>query len=84
MSVPPRFNHEALLYAGGEDFLAGTTSFIKAGVAEREPILVVVSAEKIGWLRAALGAEADAVHFADMAQVGVNPSAHHSCLARFR
>jgi anti-sigma regulatory factor (Ser/Thr protein kinase) len=74
VTIDVRFRHEALLYAGGEGFLAGTTSFIKAGIVAGEPILVVVSAEKIGWLRSALGPDADAVHFADMAGVGANPA----------
>jgi anti-sigma regulatory factor (Ser/Thr protein kinase) len=68
------FRHEALLYSGDDDFLAGTVPFIAAGVDAGEPVLVVVSAQKINWLRKALGAEADAVQFADMADVGANPA----------
>jgi hypothetical protein len=37
-------------------------------------VLVVVSAAKIGLLRSALGADADRVAFADMADVGANPA----------
>lgn len=68
------FRHEALLYAGADDFLQGTTSFIREGVAAGEPVLVVVDAAKIDRLRGALGADADAVRFADMADVGRNPA----------
>jgi anti-sigma regulatory factor (Ser/Thr protein kinase) len=68
------FRHEALLYAGEVDFLAGTLPFIREGVAADEPILVVVSAAKIGLLRSALGRHADRVAFADMAGVGANPA----------
>lgn len=68
------FSHEALLYAGEEGFLAGTVPFVRAAVASAEPILVVVSARKIGLLRSELGGEADAVEFADMEQVGGNPA----------
>jgi anti-sigma regulatory factor (Ser/Thr protein kinase) len=68
------FRHEAMLYAGSDDFLAGTSAFIRAGVAAGDPMLVVVSAEKIAQLRAALGIAADMVHFADMADVGANPA----------
>jgi hypothetical protein len=42
------FRHEALLYAGEVDFLTGTLPFIREGVAAGEPVLVVVSAAKIG------------------------------------
>jgi anti-sigma regulatory factor (Ser/Thr protein kinase) len=68
------FRHEALLYAGEVDFLAGTLPVIREGVAAGEPVLVVVSAARIGLLRSALGGDADRVAFADMADVGANPA----------
>jgi anti-sigma regulatory factor (Ser/Thr protein kinase) len=68
------FRHEALLYAGEVDFLTGALPFIRDGVAADEPVLVVVSAARIGLLRSALGADADRVAFADMADVGANPA----------
>jgi anti-sigma regulatory factor (Ser/Thr protein kinase) len=68
------FRHEALLYAGEVDFLTGTLPFIREGVAAGEPVLVVVSAARIGLLRSALGGDADRVAFADMADVGANPA----------
>lgn len=68
------FRHEALLYAGHDEFLDGTLPFIRDGLAGDEPTLVVVDAAKIAALRAALGGDADRVHFADMAHVGRNPA----------
>ena len=68
------FRHEALLYDGEVGFLTGTLPFIREGVAAGEPVLVVVSAAKVGLLRAALGGDADRVAFADMADVGANPA----------
>ena len=68
------FVHDALLYAGEQEFLEGTVSFIRAGVAAGEPTLVVVSADKIANLRSALDGEAAQVLFADMAAVGTNPA----------
>jgi anti-sigma regulatory factor (Ser/Thr protein kinase) len=68
------FRHEALLYAGEVDFLTGTLPFIREGVAAGEPVLVVVSAARIGLLRSALGGDADRVAFADMADIGANPA----------
>jgi anti-sigma regulatory factor (Ser/Thr protein kinase) len=68
------FRHEALLYSGEVDFLAGVLPFIRDGVAADEPVLVVVGAARIGLLRSALGATADRVAFADMAEVGANPA----------
>jgi anti-sigma regulatory factor (Ser/Thr protein kinase) len=68
------FRHEALLYAGEVGFLTGTLPFIREGVAADEPVLVVVSAARIGLLRSALGGDADRIAFADMAEVGANPA----------
>ena len=68
------FRHEALLYAGEDEFVERAVAFIRAGLAREEAILTVVDAPKIGRLRAALDKSADLVHFADMAQVGRNPA----------
>ncbi len=70
----PAFRHEALLYAGPEEFVRATAAFVRSGVQAEEPVLVVVGAEKIGWLRDELGCAADHVQFADMAEVGTNPA----------
>ena len=69
-----RFRHEALLYSGWPEFLEGTVPFIRDGVRAGEPVLVVESLDKIAQLKTVLGAEADAVTFADMAGVGANPA----------
>jgi anti-sigma regulatory factor (Ser/Thr protein kinase) len=68
------FRHEAFLYSGWAEFVAGTVPFIKDGIEAGEPVLVVESPEKIDLLRAALGGDADRVLFADMAHVGANPA----------
>jgi len=68
------FRHEALLYAGDQEFLAGTSAFIRDGLSADEAILVVVSAAKIAALRDELGPDADEVQFADMHDVGLNPA----------
>jgi anti-sigma regulatory factor (Ser/Thr protein kinase) len=62
------------MYAGVDEFVDGMSTFLRDGVAAGEPSLVVVSARKIRLLRAALGSDADAVLFADMADVGSNPA----------
>ena len=68
------FEHEALLYSGPEEFVSGTAQFLREGLEECEPMLVVVDAAKIAMLREELGADAAQVHFADMAEVGANPA----------
>jgi anti-sigma regulatory factor (Ser/Thr protein kinase) len=68
------YRHEAFLYSGLAEFRSGTLSFIRRAVSAGDPILVMVSAEKIGLLRQQLGAEAERVAFADMASAGDNPA----------
>ena len=68
------YRHEAFLYSGLAEFLSGTLSFIRRAVSAGDPILVMVSGEKIGLLRQQLGAGAKNVTFADMASVGDNPA----------
>ena len=69
-----RFKHEALLYAGHDDFLRHTVAFVRDGLASDEPVLVVVQPKKLTVLREALGGDADAVRFEDMSEVGRNPA----------
>lgn len=68
------FRHEALLYAGRDDFVARMADFARDALAAREPIMVMVRPEKIAWIRESLGADAAHVGFADMAEIGRNPS----------
>jgi hypothetical protein len=68
------FRHEALLYAGEDEFVETTSPFVRDGVEAHESVLVVISARKIGLLREALGDAAAEVQFADMAEVGTNPA----------
>jgi anti-sigma regulatory factor (Ser/Thr protein kinase) len=69
------FRHEALFYAGLEGFVDATAPLIRAAVRAGEPMLVVVSSEKIARLRSALeGDDASGVEFADMDDVGRNPA----------
>ncbi len=68
------FCHEALLYAGLEEFVTGVLAFVTEGLAAQEPVLVAVTAEKISLLRDALGEQARQVQFADMSEIGRNPA----------
>jgi len=74
-ALPPEgFRHEALLYAGDEQFVEGCASFVRAGLEGEEPTLVVALARKLDLLREELGSDAAHVSFADMAVVGHNPA----------
>jgi anti-sigma regulatory factor (Ser/Thr protein kinase) len=68
------FRHEALLYAGEDEFVSTASAFLRAGIEAEEPALVVVSSRKIDRLREALGRDASRVTFADMSDVGANPA----------
>jgi anti-sigma regulatory factor (Ser/Thr protein kinase) len=68
------FRHEALLYEDAAGFLSGAVPFIRAGLEAHEPVLVAVRKDKISLLEDALGADAAAVRFADMAVLGRNPA----------
>jgi anti-sigma regulatory factor (Ser/Thr protein kinase) len=67
------FSHEALFYAGPRDFAEKLAAFIREGIEAGEPVLVMVTADKIALLEAELGADAARVSFADMGEAGRNP-----------
>jgi anti-sigma regulatory factor (Ser/Thr protein kinase) len=74
MARTDRFRHEAILYAGPDEFVAATAPVLHAATERDEPVLVVVDQPKIALLRSALGSRADGIRFADMRMVGHNPA----------
>src|SRR5207248_1141054 len=68
------FRHEALFYAGEDDFVRRTAPFVRDAVRSGDPILVAVPGPRTQLLRDALGADARRVRFADMAEIGRNPA----------
>lgn len=68
------FRHEALFYAGDDEFVARCGSFVREGLDAGESVLVLVIPRKIELLRSALGNDANRVVFGDMAGIGRNPS----------
>ncbi len=73
-AVHQSYRHEAFLYRGLAEFVAGTVDFVRDGVALGQPVMVAVVPERLDALRAALGADAAGVEWVDMAQVGANPA----------
>jgi anti-sigma regulatory factor (Ser/Thr protein kinase) len=69
-----RYRHEAVFYSGAAEFAGLTAEFIERAAGRGDPVLVVVSQQKIDVLRQRLGAGAANVEFADMAAVGANPA----------
>jgi anti-sigma regulatory factor (Ser/Thr protein kinase) len=73
--VIPRghFDHPGLLYRDADEYLAGTTDFVRSALACDDPVLVAVPGSNLDLLRDALTDVADRVTFADMAVAGRNP-----------
>lgn len=74
MTTPATFHHEALFYAGDEEFVERCRALVEEGLDRDEPVLVMVGSRKLELLRDALGARAGQAHFADMEVVGRNPA----------
>ena len=69
-----QFEHEALFYRGDEDFLAGLLPFVHDGLERDEAVVVAEPRPRLELLRDALGDDASAVEFLDMADIGANPA----------
>ncbi|WP_330283613.1 anti-sigma factor RsbA family regulatory protein [Streptomyces sp. NBC_00588] len=72
-STPGTFAHPALFYGDEQEYLAGTLPFVREALAAGRPVAVAVPAENLRLIRDGLGADADAVRFMDMREVGRNP-----------
>lgn len=68
------FQHEALIYEGADEYVAGTVPFVRAALEAEEPILVAVGEAQTDWIAAELGPEARGVRFLNMHEVGRNPA----------
>ena len=68
------FQHEALLYDGSDEYLAGTVPFLRAGIEAGQEILVAVGPRQTEWLRRELGHDRDRIRFVEMREVGRNPA----------
>jgi anti-sigma regulatory factor (Ser/Thr protein kinase) len=67
------FDHPALLYRTVDEYLAGTTGFVRAARAGGDRVLVAVPGDRLTLLRDALADDPGDVVFADMAESGRNP-----------
>lgn len=68
------FHHEALFYAGADEFLTGTVPFVRAGLEAEDAILVALPSTRLELLKGELGRDATAVRFAEMEKLGRNPA----------
>jgi anti-sigma regulatory factor (Ser/Thr protein kinase) len=71
---PRVFRHQALIYEGGDEYLAGTMPFLREGLAAGEPILIAVGERQGQQIAQELGPDAERVLFVDTHRVGRNPA----------
>jgi anti-sigma regulatory factor (Ser/Thr protein kinase) len=69
------FQHQALIYEGDDEYLAGTMPFVLEALIAGEPLMVAVGPAQADLIAAALGPDADRVLFVDMRAVGRSPAA---------
>jgi anti-sigma regulatory factor (Ser/Thr protein kinase) len=67
------FVHPALFYRDQEEYLDGTVSFVREGLAAGDPVAVAVPGKNLALIRDALGEAAEAVRLLDMCEAGRNP-----------
>ncbi|MGC2999314.1 anti-sigma factor RsbA family regulatory protein [Streptomyces sp. G35A] len=72
-STTDPFVHPALFYRGDREYLDGTVSFVREGLAAGEPVAVAVPGDRLRLIRDALGDDADGVRLLDMREAGRNP-----------
>jgi anti-sigma regulatory factor (Ser/Thr protein kinase) len=68
------FQHQALIYEGADEYLAGTIPFLRAALEAGEPAFVAVRKEQAELLRGELGREAGMMRFAPIEEVARNPA----------
>jgi len=73
--------HIALFYRGDRQYLDAVVPFIRAGLEQGEPVIVVVPTRQLALIRDALGEDAARVAMADMTEVGCNPARTFPALA---
>ncbi|MGW0141422.1 anti-sigma factor RsbA family regulatory protein [Streptomyces calvus] len=67
------FVHPALFYRDEQEYLDGTVSFVREGLAAGEPVAVAVPGERLRLIGDALGGDAAHVRLLDMREAGRNP-----------
>jgi anti-sigma regulatory factor (Ser/Thr protein kinase) len=69
------FQHQALIYEGADEYVAGTAPFLRAAMEAGEPALVAVRKEQADLLKDALRGDIGMLRFAFIEEIGRNPAA---------
>jgi anti-sigma regulatory factor (Ser/Thr protein kinase) len=72
-AAAPGFSHETFAYRGDAEFTDAVAAFVREGLASGEAVVVAEPPRRLAQLRTALGEDAAAVDFLDMAEIGGNP-----------
>jgi anti-sigma regulatory factor (Ser/Thr protein kinase) len=81
--APPSYRHDALPYAGHDQFVALATGFLCDGLDAGEAGMLITRRERLDDVRAALGSAADGVRFVDLDSAAHNPALVFSILDEF-
>lgn len=68
------FHHEAVFYAGADDYVVQLVPLIRDAITAAQKVLVAVPAAELQLLREELGADSAAVYWVEMTGVGGNPA----------
>jgi anti-sigma regulatory factor (Ser/Thr protein kinase) len=68
------FQHQALIYEGADEYLAGTAPFLRAALEAGQPALVAVRKEQAELLKDELRSDAGMLRFVRIEEVGRNPA----------
>ncbi|MEV0585673.1 anti-sigma factor RsbA family regulatory protein [Nonomuraea sp. NPDC050310] len=73
MPVEETFEHPALFYRDAADYTEQTVAFVRAGLAQGEPVAVAVPGPNLRLIKDGLGPDAEGLLFLDMTEAGRNP-----------
>jgi len=68
------FQHQALIYEGADEYLAGTIPFLRTALETDQPALVAVRRGQARLLQGELGGEGERIRFLSIEEVGRNPA----------
>ena len=69
------FQHQALIYEGADEYVAGTAPFLRAAMEADQPALVAVRKEQADLLKDALRGDIGMLRFVSIDEVARNPAA---------
>jgi anti-sigma regulatory factor (Ser/Thr protein kinase) len=72
--LDPLFSHQVAFYDDADGFLSSAVPYLRGGLEVGEPILVLLSPQRIELLRGELGPDAAGIEFSEIEGFGRNPA----------